>query len=173
MKRIVCLITALMIVTFSGCNDTSRQTYEEFAAENGVMPTIGALGDCRSVQTLKFETIEFLPAYTLIAEYDAEHFAQAVQEVDKTYTFQEYPMIDKVEENALEPTFSLDGYDFRILALDRYSKEFSEFPEEIYFIGVNKKERKIAYVYFYDESLDFADSLEYILTEYCSWGTIK
>lgn len=175
-KKAICIVLSLLLaVALTGCKkeDTSVKTYEAFAVENGVMPTLDALGEYQSVKTLMFETFEFVPAYTLIAEYDAEHFGEAVKAVEERYTFQKEPMTDKVEENTLEPTFSLDGYDFRVLDLAKYSQEYSEFPEEIYFIGLNGQERKIAYVYFYDQSLDVGDSLEYILTRYCDWGAIK
>ncbi|MBR1535066.1 MAG: hypothetical protein IJ639_11915 [Ruminococcus sp.] len=164
----------LFIVALTGCSeiDTSADTYEKFAAENGIMPTIDSLSDCRSVQTMKYERFDILPAYTLIAEYDAEHYPSAVNAVNEKYTFQMEPMTDKVEGNKLNPTFSYDGYDFSVLNLKKYCKEDSEFPEELYFIGINREERKIAYVYFYDQSLDVASSLEHILTYYCGWSKI-
>ena len=121
---------------------------------------------------MKYERFDILPAYTLIAEYDAEHYPSAVNAVNEKYTFQMEPMTDKVEGNKLNPTFSYDGYDFSVLNLKKYCKEDSEFPEELYFIGINREERKITYVYFYDQSLDVASSLEHILTYNCGWSKI-
>lgn len=176
MKKALCILLSLLfILTLTGCSptDTSAETFEKFAAENGIMPSIDSLTDCRSVQTMKYETIDILPAYTLIAEYDAEHYPSAVNAVNEKYSFQKDSMTDKVEENTLKPTFSYDGYDFSILDLKKYCKEDSKFPEELYFIGINTEKRKIAYVYFYDQSLDVATSLEHILTDYCGWDQIK
>lgn len=96
-----------------------------------------------------------------------------MQSAEAGYAYQTAPLTDKVEENTLSPEFSCDGYDFRVLAMNIYSKENSEFPEEIYFIGVNREKRAIAYVYFADPDLDVADSFSYMLTHYCGWDKIK
>ncbi len=176
MKKALCILLSLLfILTLTGCSqtDTSSDTYEKFAAENGIMPSIDSLSDCRSVQTMKYQKSDVLPAYTLIAEYDAEHYPSAVNAVNKKYTYQKEPMTDKVKENTLNPSFSYGGYDFSILELKKYCKEDSEFPEELYFIGINTEKCKIAYVYFYDQSLDVATSFEHILTDYCGWDQRK
>lgn len=64
----------------------------------------------------------------------------------------------------------MDGYDFCVLALDRYCDEEREFPERVYLIGFNDEAYKMAYLYFYDRDLDTLIYLEDINeTQACSW----
>ena len=170
-------VVLLLTLTACGTKDsTELAVYDRFAAEDGVLPTSDKLGECDEIKTL-YHHGSYFPfasdSYILKAAYSAEAFDEALQNVKSEYTFQKSTMTDKAEENTLSPTFSLDGYDFGVLALNIYCQENSEYPEEIYFIGVNQVKRTIAYVHFYDPDLDVAESLPYILTEYCGWDRIK
>lgn len=181
MKKAIALLLSVLIIgaLMSGCvkeiNNTSVDIYNKFALENGNMPQLSSLGDYKSVGTLYHQADDLFfewKAYTLIAEYEEVAFETAAEEMRERYVFQNAALIDKVEEYTHSPDFELDGYSFSVLALNVYSQEDSEFPEEIYFVGVNKSLKRIAYVYFYDPDLDYVESLDHILTEYCGWGKI-
>ena len=150
MKRVFCLVLAAFLsLSLASCgvkDNTDIAVYERFAAENGVMPELDALGEYDSIFSLyhSYEDIFGWKSCTLIAEYDAEHFDEAVQSAEAGYAYQTTPLTDKVDENTLSPEFSCDGYDFRVLAMNIYCTTDDEFPEKFYCVGVNREKNRIA-----------------------------
>ena len=43
------------------------------------------------------------------------------------------------------------------------------FPKDMYFIGINEEEKKIAYIRYHDFDLDRIDSFEQFIVKDCGW----
>ena len=174
MKRISGLLAMIVAVCLlAGCamDNTDSVYYEKFAVGNAVMPEFADLGDYSEVKTLYHHDYAMFfnwTSYTLIATYDEQHYAKAKQKAQEDYTYRQEPLTDKTGA-VTEPRFSLDGYDFCVLGPEYYTAE-RVFPEQIYLIGTNDAERRIAYIYFLDDDLDTVTSLPEVLQQYCAWG---
>ena len=128
--------------------------------------------------------VDELGAYTDIAFYDyysqmAVFFTCDADTLIVTYDQADY----QAEKDALaqrdtietadaywlrcERTCTLEGFDFAMLHL-----ESQYYPKEMLLVGTNDETGQIAYVCFYDDDLDYIDSLTEFLLIDCGWEHI-
>lgn len=109
-------------------------------------------------------------AYILIVSYDEEEYATQKQLLNENYVYR--TDLIEGEDTGIEPKFRLDGFAFHAADADA---EYSEgYPKAMLFIGTSDAENEIAYIYFYDQDLDYVSpSLpEFILRE-TGWREVK
>ncbi len=109
-------------------------------------------------------------ADTFIFYYEAGQYKRQKALLDTVYTFRQEPFIAcDIPCNA---SARLGNYTFRLVDdAGEYRSEI-DFPHKLIIIATNDKERSIAYTAFYDQDLDYVDSLEGFLLEYCGWKKI-
>jgi len=84
--------------------------------------------------------------------------------LDTTYTFQNDPM--SVDEYTCEPTAKINGYLFRALSIEEYELYY---PKRVILIATNDEENEIVYMVFYDDDLDYIESLPDFINNECGW----
>lgn len=168
---VVFSLCLFFIFELCGCSimKTDMDTYSKMAVENDVMPTVNELGKYEDLKIKNYShNMLFFnsEAYTVIAKYDDKEFEKQKAGIESNYKFSKDIIEFDVSDSKLKPEFTLDGFEFRVL-----SEAYSEygFPKDMYFIGINEDERKIAYIYFHDFDLDYIDSFEEFLIEDCGW----
>lgn len=178
MKRVLCmLLICTLLLTLTACerNVTDIRVYERYAEHDRYLPSLDELGEYTSVQALYHHDsalIFFWDAYNLIVSYGKEDYEQAKSAVEERYTFRDDTNRSAGErkDNDRElvdypPYCDLCGYHLRML-------DGQSFPNDVYFVGTNDSEKKIAYVRFYDSDLDGVDSLEAFLMDECGWRVL-
>jgi len=95
-------------------------------------------------------------SHILIAEYEPEEYAEAKAGLDYAWRTEGI----KGETEDFPPVFSLNGFEFRAV-------EGGYYPKEMFFVGTCDETEEIAYIYFYDQDLDFIspDMAEFLIKE--------
>lgn len=75
-------------------------------------------------------------------------------------------------EYPCEPFAEIHGYSFRVLDIsDTYGTEI-RYPAKMIFIATNDQSNSISYTAFYDDDIDYIESLEAFLLSDCGWKHI-
>lgn len=182
LRILLCMVGAVLVfVLFTVCfpllfplinrlgtyTKTDIKTYERFLETNSVMPRLDELGDTRDLdfKLTKYTTLAFTStAYLLNASYDEAAYAVQKQAVLQAYEFEQETVTDG--SCTIDVRFTVDGYDFGVLSLDKYH---SYMPKYFYCIGTSDSEHRIAYLYFADNELDYIPSWEDFLRKDCGW----
>ena len=70
------------------------------------------------------------------------------------------------------PFAKINDYSFRVLDInEEYSLEI-DYPKRLVFIATNDQDNSISYTAFYDDDLDYIESLEEFLLNDCGWKYI-
>ena len=85
-------------------------------------------------------------AYILIAEYDETAYAGRKAELEAVCIWREEEI--RGEAEGVNPNCALDGFEFRCA-------EGGDYPKEMLLVGTNDGTREIAYIYFFDQDLDY------------------
>ena len=147
---------------------TNLKYYEQFLQTDTVMPRLDALGDTLDLDFQRTRHVNILytsTAYLLTASYNETEYEMQKQVVLQKYEF-ETETATNVSGNSFDVRFSVDGFDFGVLSLDRYN---GDMPHRFYCIGTSDTEYKIAYLYFTDIDLDVIPSWEDFLRHDCGW----
>lgn len=168
---VIIILCMIFIFVLCGCSimKTDMDTYSKMAANDSVMPAVEDLGEYESVQFKYYFhdmcIIFHSESYIVVAEY-SDNFAEKKVLVESEYTFQEGIIELEYSDVKLKPSFTLDGFDFRVLS-ESYS--YLGFPKDMYFIGINEEEKKIAYIRYHNFDLDRIDSFEEFIVKDCGW----
>lgn len=176
MKKALCfllIMCSIFLLTACSRNNKDIAAYEQRAAEDKIMPTRDELGEYVSLHSLcHYESELFFSweGWNLVVEYSAKNYASQKAQVEGKYTFKDHPYKYSLSENDCPNETTVGAFFFR--GLDDLSyfgdSTYEGFPNLVYMIGFNDTEHKIAYVRFYDQDLDAADSLEELL-RYAGW----
>lgn len=82
--------------------------------------------------------------YRMVMTYDEKSFSQQVKRIDSEYKF--VSAEDKDVVGGHSPNFTYNGYEFRTIC--------EVYPHQMTFIGLDKVNHQICYVYFEDGELD-------------------
>ena len=109
-------------------------------------------------------------ADTFIFYYEAGQYERQKAQLDARYTFRQEPFIAcDIPCNA---SAQLGHYSFRLVDDAGAYRWEIDFPHKLIIVATNDRERAIAYTAFYDQDLDYVESLESFLMEYCGWKKI-
>ncbi|MBQ7547062.1 MAG: hypothetical protein IJT41_08875 [Clostridia bacterium] len=162
-------IYALVFCRIHSYTRTNLKYYEQLLETDDVMPRLDALGETLDLdfKLTKHTTILYTShAYLLTASYDAAAYDVQKKNVLQNYEFEEETFTNHFGVS-FDVRFTVDGYDFGVLSLDRYD---SDMPHKFYCIGTSESEHKIAWLYFTDWDLDEIPSWEDLLRKDCGWG---
>lgn len=125
--------------------------------------------DYRFDYTAKRASIFQSHAYVLIVSYDSEEYVLQNQQLDENYVFR--TELIEGETDGLDPCFQLDGFDFRCVSCD---DSYNTYPKSMFFVGTSDVQYEIAYIYFYNQDLDFVSpSLAKFIEKETGWNEVK
>lgn len=166
------MINIILVLCFSGClsscskeyrsrNEADYEIYvnEVYDAIN-FMPQLNELGDYESVViTRKSPNDPFFSttnSIALIVQYDIENFNHYCEKILQQYTF--YGLEGKYVQDIEAST---NNFQFNIIDNDNYiTFDGLLSAKQFLLLGINQKERKVAYLYHWDASLDYIKNLD-------------
>ena len=181
-KRVsVVLICAVLLFVSSGCcrvkNDLS--IYQAFLENVATpLPSLDRFPDYEDVRFQYYhdEALFFQwDAYTVILRCSENTYDQEKQRLEQTFQFATEPILNEELEpdypRTVDPVFSLDGFDFRLLSIEAYAGQYGlEYPKYMVFIGTSDNTREIAYIHYLDQDLDcISTDFAGFLMEHCGW----
>ncbi len=146
-------------------NEKAETAYSEI--ENRYMPKLSEVGNPISIEYHYFCLTQMIFASdtdTLICKYDEENYEKQKELLDERYVFQNSDGL-----KAWAPT-TIDGYEFRMLSKDEYDLYY---PKNIIYIATNDETKEIVYMNYYDDDLDYIDSLAEFIENDCGWKYIR
>lgn len=157
----VCVALFLLTATVFVVNILSKtefvtvynmDNYAEVVKNNRYMPKVEALGNYENAELRYFRynwIIGQSDAYTLIVKYGEEEYKKEKLEINAEYNSTAY--------------FKLDGFDFRVIDTNYH-------PKRQFYTGTSDLTHEIAYIYYYDDDLDYIDvSYQEFLLRECGW----
>ena len=150
------------------------ESYNDVCKAFGSMPLLDELGNYTTAEHYDYFSSTFLiftcDADTLIVYYNEAEYQEQKALLDTKYVFQETEMIE--HERACTPYAEISDYSFRTLSIDQKNGEEINYPQKLVFIATNDMEHSIAYTAFYDDDIDYIESLAEFLLKNCGWKHI-
>ena len=150
------------------------QGYTEVCQNFDCMPTLDELGNYTKVEHFDYFSSSFgiftSDADTLAVYYDSEEYQKQKALLDNKFVFQEAGMT--ALEYTCMPSAAINGYLFRTLNIDEKYGWDADYPKKMVFIATNDKDCSISYTAFYNDDLDYIESLEEFLLNDCGWKHI-
>ena len=106
----------------------------------------------------------------LICRYNEIDYSEQKALLDERYTFQQETIV--MYGYSCEPIFEIDGYVFRGLSDKEYGYEI-EYPKQFVMIATNDDNCEIVYMYFYDDDLDYIESMADFINTDCGWKYMR
>lgn len=155
-------------------NEEIGKHYTQVCTEFDLMPTMQEIGDYVQIEHYDYFSQSGLiftcDADTLIVSYTDEEYQKQKALLDDRYVFQEEPVT--ALDYTCTPYAEIQNYFFRMLCIEDESSMKINYPKKIIFIATNDQQRSIAYTAFYDDDLDYIQSLESFLLKDCGWKHI-
>ncbi|MGN0383420.1 MAG: hypothetical protein ACI4DS_04045 [Eubacterium sp.] len=163
-KSVLLAVMTVGIFSLSGC--TSKNTNLEKYLNTGddidkyasdVMPQLSELGDYDDIdfQYYKVKTAFETQSIVLVVEYDANIYEEKKQEIESKYIYLDHTIESDDGSGDMiipENEFTMDGFQFKVID-DSYCDSI-EYPKSFGMVGTSDDMHRIAYLYFYDPSLD-------------------
>lgn len=163
------------INTFGLYEELSLYENEEIKTnytENELMPPLSDIANPEKLEYYEYFSSQMgfftCDADVLICKYDYRTYKLQKALLDEKYVFQNGPM--SVYEYDCTSVVEIDGYVFRALSIEEYDLYY---PKEVVIIATNDTEKEIVYMCFYDDDLDYIDSLEEFIMSDCGWKHIR
>lgn len=150
-------------------NEELQEQYAENT--NAFMPALTEISKPEKLEYYHYEgsgAIFQWKSQSLICKYSDEEYLQQKASLEEKYVFQ--TEIIKRDEYICESTIEIDGYSFRMLSRTEYEMDY---PKDVVLIATNDATREIVYLSFYDQDLDYIDSLEGFILDNCGWEHIR
>ena len=148
-------------------------SYAEVCEYFDSMPTLDELGDYEKVKHYDYFSstlgIFTCDADTLIVYYNSDEYQKQKALLDNKYVFQEAGMT--ASKYTCMPSAKIGSYSFRTLNIKEYNSEI-DYPKKMVFIATNEQDCSISYTAFYDDDIDYIESLENFLLNDCGWKHI-
>lgn len=127
--------------------------------------------DYRFDYTAKAEAFFQSHAYILIVSYDDETYLHRKAQLEQDYTYLTDTFEGKDESGGHQPQFDLDGFHFRAVKSEEW--DYAE-VKYMFFIGTSNSRNEIAYIYYYDQDLDYiASDLPSFVVEETGWKRVR
>lgn len=138
-----------------GKNDRDFEScIDEYAAE--VLPSISELPEYEDIfyqyyiKSSSYNTESMF----LVVTYNQSTYLDEKEEIDNTFKFLDHVVKDDDNEDFLLPeyVFQINEYEFRVI--DEEQSSYMGYPWSFGMVATSDKNNSIAYLYFYDFSLD-------------------
>ncbi len=154
-------------------DDEIGESYTDVCQNFDGMPTLVELGNYTKVEHYDYFSSAFgiftCDADTLIVYYDSEDYQKQKTLLDSKYVFQEAEMTSY--KYACMPSAKIGSYSFRTLNIEEYYSKI-DYPKKMVFIATNEQDCSISYTAFYNDDIDYIESLENFLLNDCGWKHI-
>lgn len=155
-------------------NGHVAEKYAEVAADFDPMPSLTEIGQPENIEYCDYFSSQGLiftcDADALICKYSEAEYEDQKALLEGKYIFQSEPM--RGYKYSCEPAVQIDGYYFRTLSISDYGQEIY-FPKRLVFIATNDEAQEIVYMAFYDDDLDYIESLTDFINEDCGWKHMR
>ena len=177
----VVLICTVLLFVSAGCRRVSSNLslYQTFLEEVATpLPALDSLPEYENVRFQRYHDSALWftwDAYTLIVQYNEETYLQEKENVARIFQFATEPILNETSEpdypRTVDPVFSLDGFDFRLLSVEVYADQYGlDYPKYMVFIGTSDATREIAYIHYLNQDLDcLSTDFAGFLAEDCGW----
>ncbi len=146
-------------------NEALQEQYAENT--NAFMPALTEISKPEKLEYYHYEGSEFVfqwESKVLVCEYSEDEYLQNKTSLDEKYVF-------RIDDRANKDQITdIDGYSFRMLSTGEYE---TDFPKENVLIATNDATKEIVYLSFYDQDLDYIDSLDEFILDNCGWEHIR
>ena len=160
-------------MTYKSDNEI-QDSYTDVCKAFDNMPELDELGNYTKAEHYDYFSSTFgiftCDADTLIVSYDSEEYQKQKESLDNKYVFQEAEMT--ALEYSCMPSATINAYSFRTLSIDKEYESEIDYPKKLIFIATNDQDCSISYTAFYDDDLDYIESLEDFLLNDCGWKHI-
>lgn len=151
--------------------DQANSRYEELRS---IHPYLPKLKETKSTKYHHFALKTFIfRANTdiLISTYSEDEYNRQKSELDRNFVFQESAM--SAHAYVQQPRHQINGYDFRALSFTE--KKYSDlyYPKRMVWIGTNDETNEIVYLHYYDDDLDYIDSMDHFFMNEFGWKYIQ
>lgn len=167
---VLCFIIYIAWCCFGFTKNSNIDYYNKFANEIKLMPETTEIGNYTNVDVSYYhKRLIFYgyDVYTLVATYDNKTYLEQKQIAKDRYIFEQEAIVD--DYGSQELAFTIDGFNFNVISFEHYDLYY---PQELVFVGSSDERCEIAYVYFYDNDLDYiSEPLSEFLIETCKWKT--
>lgn len=140
--------------------------------DNSPMPLLSEIAQPTKLDYYNYYSSHFgiftCDSNTLICKYNEEMYTEQKELLDKKYIFQSNTVNDYGYND--EQATELDDYSFRLLSIDDYKINY---PKAVFLIATNDTENEIVYMSFYNDDLDYIESLSEFIKEDCGWVYIR
>lgn len=147
------------LTSYSG--DDALTKYNEKYYEVRGLPLISEFGDFSEIEYHVFDSDMALAeprADLIICKYDNEHYEYEKEKALAKYIFQD------------EPKVIVNGYEFRMLSVEKY---FDYFPKDVGFIGISDISKEIAFIHYEDVELDYIFSTYEFILDDCGFQYVR
>ena len=150
------------------------ENYTEVCEAFVSMPTLEEVGNYTKVEHYDYFSSCFgiftCDADTLIVHYDSTEYQEQKNLLDSKYVFQKVEMTSC--GYTCNPFAKINDYSFRVLDINEEYGLGLDYPKRLVFIATNDQDNSISYTAFYDDDLDYIESLEEFLLNDCGWKHI-
>lgn len=165
----------LFTFNYATCDSyTGQQIHEPYAQVlNDLMPQLDDLGETEYLEFYQYRgngLFYFADADVLICAYSESEYDAQIAALEQRYVFQTEPM--EACDKTCDPVGQVGDYTFRFLAVDGTYDEIY-YPKQVVLIGTNDVTSEVAYIAFEDFELDYIDSVEEFVNDYCGWKYVR
>ena len=150
-------------------NQLVSQNYTDLS---DIMPKLSEIGKPEKIQYYDYEAVGFIffdrYSDTLICQYNDSDYENQNKYIEDNYVFQSEPMT--AYGHKCPPEVEINGYYFRSLSIEEYDMFY---PKGMSFIATNDETNEIVYMSYYDDDLDYLDSLEGFINTDLGWKHIR
>jgi hypothetical protein len=154
---LLCFLILTVVTIYLSCNYSVEgiNEYEKKLSEDYIHFSLDELGNydnvafsCKKTGGILFSSYGSM----LVAEYSGDEFKNQLKAVNALAYQTEYILFEETKYSLPEASFSINEWNFRIL--ESKSENYT-IPKDIDLIAVNKSEKKIAYLSFCDQDIDY------------------
>ncbi len=151
--------------------------YDEVITNFYEMPRLSDIGQVESVEHCDYYSSQAsfftCEGDALICKYDIGEYETQKALLAEKYVFQSEPMV--ACGHSCEPAAEIDGYLFRVLSIGNDEASFGEYqyPKCMVLIATNDTTQEIVYLSFYDDDLDYIESLSDFILNDCGWKHMR
>lgn len=144
------------------------EPYTKHVQEFAPMPELSQVGNAECMAYYDYFSVECLiftcDADYLICRYTDSEYQTRKGLLDEQYVFQKEKL--SACGYCVEPEVMIDGYVFRLVADHDY-------PKKLMFVATNDDTDEIIYMSFYDDDLDYIESLDEFILKDCGWQRVR
>ena len=154
--------------------DKALANYTDGSLHEQIYPVMPEIGEPVNVEFCEYDLVHSIftsETDALICQYNEDDYWVKKNALEVLYTFQTEPIT--ANDKTCIPTAQIDDYNFRLLTESDEDEWDMKFPKSIALIATNDTTYEIVYIAFYDQDLDYVESLTDFINQFCGWKHIR